>query len=42
MFQEEKLHGTFHDVFERDASLHANLRKAPKLTKKVLHPGNCK
>ena len=33
---------TFHDVFERDASLHANLREAPKLTAKVLHPGNCK
>ena len=33
---------TFHDVFERDANLHANLRKAPKLTTKVLHPGNCK
>ena len=33
---------TFHDVFERDANLHANLKKAPKLTTKVLHPGNCK
>ena len=33
---------SFHDVFERDASLHANLREAPKLTAKVLHPGNCK
>ena len=33
---------TFHDVFESDANLHANLRKAPKLTTKVLHPGNCK
>ena len=32
----------FHDVFERDANLYANLRKAPKLTTKVLHPGNCK
>ena len=27
---------TFHDVFERDANLHANLRKVPKLTTKVL------
>ena len=26
----------------RDAVLKANLRKAPKLTTKVLHPGNCK
>ena len=33
---------TFHDVFQRDANLHANLRKAPKPTTKVLHPGNCK
>ena len=33
---------TFHDAFERDANLHVNLRKAPKLTTKVLHPGNCK
>ena len=33
---------TFHDVFGRDPNLHANLRKAPKLTTKVLHPGNCK
>ena len=32
---------TFH-VFERDANLQANLRKAPRLTTKVLHPGNCK
>ena len=29
---------TFLDVFERDANLHANLRKAPKLTIKVLQP----
>ena len=27
---------TFHDVFERDANLHANLRRVPKLTTKVL------
>ena len=33
---------TFHDVFERYANLHANLRKAPNLTTKVLHPGKCK
>ena len=33
---------SFHDVFESDANLHTNLRKAPKLTTKVLHPGNCK
>ena len=29
-------------MFKRDANLHANLRKAPKLMTKVLHPGNCK
>ena len=33
---------TFHDVFERDANLHVNLRNAPKLTTKILHPGNYK
>ena len=33
---------TFHDVFEKDANLDANLRKAPKLSMKVLHPGNYK
>ena len=33
---------TFHDVFEGDTKLHANLRKAPKLTTKVLHHGKCK
>ena len=32
----------FHDVFEKDSLLEANLRKAPKKTHKVLHPGNCK
>ena len=31
----------FHDVFEKDSLLEANLRKAPKITHKVLHPGNC-
>ena len=33
---------SFHDVFEGDANLHTNLRKVPKLTTKILHPGNCK
>ena len=32
----------FHDVFEKDSLLEANLRKAPNITHKVLHPGNCK
>ena len=32
----------FHDVFEKDSLLEANLRKAPRITYKVLHPGNCK
>ena len=32
----------FHNVHEKDALLEANLRKAPRLTTKVLHPGNCK
>ena len=32
----------FHNVFEKDSLLEANLRKAPKITHKVLHPGNCK
>ena len=31
-----------HDVFENDAKLDGNLRKAPKLTAKALHPGNWK
>ena len=30
------------DVFERDAQLDGNLKKAPKLTSKVLHPGSNK
>ena len=30
------------DVFERDAQLDGNLKKAPKLTLKVLHPGSNK
>ena len=35
---------TFHDVYEKDLTLDANLRlrKAPRITAKVLHPGNCK
>ena len=28
--------------FEKDSLLEANLREAPKITHKVLHPGNCK
>ena len=31
-----------HDVFERDAQLDGNLKKARKLTLKVLHPGSNK
>ena len=31
-----------HRVYERDAQCQANLRAAPKLQAKVLHPGNCK
>ena len=31
-----------HNIFEKDYLLEANLRKAPKITHKVLHPGNCK
>ena len=33
---------TLHDVHEKDNKLDSNLRKAPKLSYKVLHPGNCK
>ena len=33
---------TFHNVRKKDVLLEANLRKAPKLTTKVLYPGNCK
>ena len=32
----------FHDVFEKDSLLEANLIKALKIRHKVLHPGNCK
>ena len=28
----------FHDVFQKDSLLEANLRKTPKITHKVLHP----
>ena len=31
-----------HEVHEKDEKLSANLRKAPKLTLQVLHPGSCK
>ena len=33
---------TFHDVHDKDNTLESHLRKAPKLSYKVLHPGNCK
>ena len=32
----------FPDIFEKDSLLESNLRKVPKMTHKVLHPGNCK
>ena len=32
----------FHDVFEKDVLLNVNLRKAPKISQKVLHTGNNK
>ena len=32
----------FHDVYEKDENLQANMKAAPKLTKNVLHPGSCK
>ena len=32
----------FHDVFEKDSLLEANLRKVPKITHNVLYPGKCK
>ena len=31
-----------HQVYERDQKLQANMRAAPKLCLKVLHPGSCK
>ena len=33
--------GLFHKVYEQNTSLQANMRAAPMLTSKVLHPGNC-
>ena len=33
---------TLHDVHDKDSMLDSHLRKAPKLSYKVLHPGNCK
>ena len=32
----------FHDVYEKDEKLQSNLRKAPKIFAKVIHPGNNK
>lgn len=32
----------FHDLFEKDNGLDANLRKAPKINNKVIHPGKFK
>ena len=32
----------FHDVYEKDEKLQSNLRKAPKISPKVIHPGNNK
>ena len=32
----------FHEVYEKDETLLANLKKAPKLSQKTLHPGNNK
>ena len=32
----------FHQAFEKDLHLQANMKAAPKLSAKVLHPGNCK
>ena len=31
-----------HKIFEKDSKLKGNLKKAPKLTYEVLHPGNKK
>ena len=31
-----------HNVFEKDSLLEVNLRRAPKITHKVFHLGNCK
>ena len=32
----------FHDIFEKDSLLEVNLRRAPRIAHKKLHPGNCK
>ena len=32
----------FHQIYEKDQTLNANLKKAPKITCKVIHPGNNK
>ena len=32
----------FHDVYEKDEKLQSNLRKAPQISAKVIHPGNNK
>ena len=32
----------FHNVFEKDSLLEASLRKASKITQKVLYQGTCK
>ena len=38
-----KYHGNYcGDTYEKDCALQANLRKAPRLNLKVLHPGNNK
>ena len=37
-----KFHGNYFTMFlKKNSRLEANLRKAPKITHKVLHPGNC-
>ena len=34
--------GLLHRVHSKDSKLESHLKAAPKLTSKVLHPGNCK
>ena len=34
--------GSLHRIYDNDSKLMANLRKAPKLTYRALHPGNKK
>ena len=36
------LENLFHNVFEKDSLLEASLRKASKITQKVLYQGTCK